>query len=149
MKQNDEFNNKDDRQLIETYTFNKGIPGFEHLKLFNLQQHDEVFSLFSALEESTVAFVTVNPFDFYRNYEFELSSECIEELQITDQDQVLVRCIVTLHDQIQNTTANLLAPLVFNKDQHLGKQIILTNNEYKTKHTFWSDKESQSKDGDF
>lgn len=45
MKQNDEFNNKDDRQLIETYTFNKGIPGFEHLKLFNLQQHDEVFSL--------------------------------------------------------------------------------------------------------
>lgn len=148
MKQNDDFNNKGVQQLFETYTFNKGIPGFEHLKSFNLQQHDEIFSLFSASEESTVAFVTVNPFDFYRDYEFELSSECIEELHITNQDQVVVRCIVTLHDQIQKTTANLLAPLVFNKYEYLGKQIVLTNNEYKTRHALWGDRESQSKDGD-
>lgn len=114
MSQQNKIENAEEHTVNETYVFPKGIPGFENLKTFNLQQHDEVFSLFSSVEESAVAFVTVNPFDFQIDYEFELSSENIEDLGVTDSSDVQVRCIVTLHEEIQRATVNLLAPIVFN-----------------------------------
>jgi len=148
MKENNNLDIAKEPLLKETYIFLKGIPGFEELKSFNLQQHDEVFSLFSSVEEPGVAFVTVNPFDFHPEYEFELSPENVEDLGVTDPDDVGVRCIVTLHDEIRNATANLLAPIVFNKQKRLGKQIVLQNTEYKTRHALWKEEDSLNKDGD-
>ncbi|WP_433922017.1 flagellar assembly protein FliW [Paenibacillus taichungensis] len=148
MKENNNLNITEEQILKETYTFHKGIPGFEELKSFNLQRHDEVFSLFSSVEEPAVAFVTVNPFDFHPDYEFELSPENVEDLGVTDPADVEVRCIVTLHDDIRNATANLLAPIVFNKQKKRGKQIVLQNTEYKTRHALWRKEDSLIKDGD-
>ncbi|WP_336782147.1 flagellar assembly protein FliW [Paenibacillus illinoisensis] len=135
-------------RIKEAYTFSKGIPGFEELKSFDLQKHDEVFSLLSSVEKPAVAFVTINPFDFDLEYEFELSPENVDDLGVTEPGDVEVRCIVTLHDKIQNATANLLAPIVFNKQKKMGKQIVLQNTEYKTKHALWRDGDSLGKDGD-
>ena len=148
MNQDNKVGTTEKQILKETYTFAKGIPGFEELKTFDLQQHDEVFSLFSSVKEPAVAFVTVNPFDFHPEYEFELSPENVEDLGVTDPDDVGVRCIVTLHDEIRNATANLLAPIVFNKQKKIGKQIVLQDTEYTTKHALWKDEDSLSKDGD-
>ncbi|MFS0872193.1 flagellar assembly protein FliW [Paenibacillus xylanilyticus] len=148
MDKHNDINTTEDQMVKETYTFHKGIPGFEELKSFELQQHDEVFSLFSSVEEPAVAFVIVNPFDFQPDYEFELSPENVEDLCVTDPDDVEVRCIITLHDKIQNATANLLAPIVFNKKKRFGKQIVLQNTEYKTKHALWRDGDSFGKEGD-
>ncbi|GGH64444.1 flagellar assembly protein FliW [Paenibacillus barcinonensis] len=149
MSQQNKIENAEEHTVKETYVFPKGIPGFENLKTFNLQQHDEVFSLFSSVEESAVAFVTVNPFDFQIDYEFELSSENIEDLGVTDSSDVQVRCIVTLHEEIQRATVNLLAPIVFNVYKKVGKQIVLQNTDYKTRHALWADKQSLNKVGDF
>ncbi|OPG94959.1 hypothetical protein B2I21_28990 [Chryseobacterium mucoviscidosis] len=149
MKENYNLEDITEEQMLkETYTFHKGIPGFEELKSFNLQRHDEVFSLFSSVEEPAVAFVTVNPFNFHPDYEFELSPENVEDLGVTDPGDVEVRCIVTLHDDIRNATANLLAPIVFNKQKKRGKQIVLQNTEYKTRHALWREEDSLIKDGD-
>ncbi|MBM6384371.1 MAG: flagellar assembly protein FliW [Paenibacillus sp.] len=148
MDRHNDINTTEEQMVKETYTFHKGILGFEKLKSFDLQQHDEVFSLFSSVEEPAVAFVTVNPFDFHPEYEFELSPENVEDLGVTYPDDVGVRCIVTLHDEIRNATANLLAPIVFNKQNKMGKQIVLQNTEYKTKHALWQDEASFNKDGD-
>ncbi|MGG4481032.1 flagellar assembly protein FliW [Paenibacillus illinoisensis] len=148
MDQYNDTNTTEEQMVKETYTFHKGILGFEELKSFDLQQHDEVFSLFSSVEEPAVAFVAVNPFDFHLDYEFELSPENIEDLGVTNPGDVEVRCIVTLHDKIQNATANLLAPIVFNKQKRFGKQIVLQNTEYKTKHALWREEDSSDKDGD-
>lgn len=148
MKENNNLNITEEQILKETYTFHKGIPGFEELKSFNLQRYDEVFSLFSSVEEPAVAFVTVNPFEFHPDYEFELSPENVEDLDVTDPGDVEVRCIVTLHDDIRNATANLLAPIVFNKQKKWGKQIILQNTEYKTRHALWREEDYLIRDGD-
>lgn len=148
MNQHNRADTTEKQMVKETYTFHKGIPGFEELKSFDLQQHDEVFSLFSSVEEPAAAFVTVNPFDFHPEYEFELSPENVEDLGVINPSDVAVRCIVTLHADIQNATANLLAPIVFNKQKKLGKQIVLQNTDYKTKHALWSGGNSEVKDGE-
>ncbi|MGV2884500.1 flagellar assembly protein FliW [Paenibacillus taichungensis] len=137
-----------EKEITDMFTFNKGLPGFEDLRSFTLQQHDEVFSLLSSVDNAAVTFVTVNPFDFHKAYEFELSPEHLEELYITEPKQVLVRCIATLHEDLQKATCNLLAPVVFNHQKKIGKQIVLHNTEYQTKHFLWENGESVNKDGD-
>ncbi|MEN1989195.1 flagellar assembly protein FliW [Paenibacillus hubeiensis] len=138
----------EENQTTDVYTFNKGLPGFEELRKFSLQQYDDIFSLLSAVDDPAVAFMIVNPFDFHEEYEFELSPEHLEELDITDPGQIIVRCIVTLHKDIQRATGNLLAPVVFNHQKKLGKQIVLHNTEYKIKHFLWKNGDPEKKDGD-
>ncbi|WP_062329750.1 flagellar assembly protein FliW [Paenibacillus pabuli] len=147
MSQHNRTETPQEQLVKETYIFPKGILGFEELKSFELQQHDEVFSLFGAVEEHSVAFVTVNPFDFDPEYEFELSPESVEDLGVTDASDIQVRCIVTLHEEIRHATANLLAPVVFNTHKKMGKQIVLQNTSYKTKHALWRNEGFLNKDG--
>ncbi|WP_339274934.1 flagellar assembly protein FliW [Paenibacillus sp. FSL W8-0426] len=127
--------------MKEIYTFSKGLPGFEELKAFEIQQHDEVFSLLTAVDNPAISFITINPFDFKVDYEFELSPENVDELSITDPGQVLVRSIITIHSEMSKSSANLLAPVVFNREKKLGKQIVLQNTDYRTKHYLWKREE--------
>ncbi|MEK4457868.1 flagellar assembly protein FliW [Paenibacillus sp. FSL R10-2748] len=121
------------------YVFPKGIPGFEQLREFQLQEHNELFSLFSAVEQPATIFITVNPFDFFKDYEFELSDDALEDIGITSQEQIAVRCICTWNSDQSKTTVNLLAPLIFNIEQRTGKQIVLQNTKYTIKHLLWNE----------
>ncbi|MDY7991554.1 MULTISPECIES: flagellar assembly protein FliW [Paenibacillus] len=119
------------------FAFPKGLPGFEHLREYKLQEHNELFSILSAVEEETVTFITVNPFDFVPDYEFELSSDALADIGIIDREQIAVRCIVTWHSNKEKITVNLLAPLIFNVEKSIGKQIVLQNTDYTTRSTLW------------
>jgi flagellar assembly factor FliW len=132
----------------DIFHFSKGLPGFEELHKFYLQEHNELFSLLSAVDKPAVSFITVNPFDFHADYEFELSEEIIEELGIRDESQVAVRCIVTWHSQRSHTTVNLLAPIILNTEEYTAKQIVLQNTPYTTKHPLWNAAGSDEKDGE-
>lgn len=126
----------------EQYIFMKGLPGFVELRKFKLQAYNEVFSLLKSVEEPLVAFITVNPFDFYPDYEFRLSEDILEEMDITDEAHVSVRCIVTWHSDPEKSSVNLLAPLIFNNQKFTGKQIVLQNSGYTTKQILWNESNS-------
>lgn len=130
------------------YTFPKGIPGFEHHQNFCLKPHNEMFNLFQSLSQSDVAFITINPFDLYPNYEFELSQEAMKDMDINYREDVFVQCIVTWHSNLDKITVNLLAPIILNTSNHTGKQIILQNTNYTTKHAAWVEKKLNMKGGD-
>lgn len=133
----------------EIYFFPKGLPGFEHLKEYKLVEHNDLFSLFSAIDHPAAIFITVNPFDFIPDYEFVLPDDAINEIGIENREEVTVRCIVTWHSDRLKTTVNLLAPLIFNKGNNKGKQIILQNTVYTTKHPLWEMPTKGDEGGDF
>lgn len=133
---------------IEYFTFAKGIPGFEDFHKFSLQEHNKYFSLLTAVDEPSIAFVTVNPFDFNQDYEFELTDSVLEEIGVTSHEQVSVRCIVTWHSDRTKITVNLLAPIILNTDKCTGKQVVLQNTEYTTRHTLWNEGQVTGKDGE-
>lgn len=116
-------------------TFNKGIPGFEELKGFIIKdlEGNAKFKILEA-EESEVSFVTTNPFDIYSEYEIDLSDEIIKELMIEKPEDVLVLSIITLGKTLESSTMNLKAPIVINIKNNLGRQYILQNESYETKH---------------
>lgn len=129
------------------YIFPKGIPGFESVREFRLEAFNELFSLLTSVEDPSKSFITVNPFDIFAEYEFELSDDQVEELDISNPSQVVVRCIVTWHSDYQKSTANLLAPLIFNPDKMVGKQIVLQGTNYTTKHPIWTDSNLDDREG--
>ncbi|GAB6991334.1 flagellar assembly protein FliW [Paenibacillus pini] len=135
----------------QIYHFNKGLPGFDEETEFALISLQEgTFSYMQSLKEPALAFLLTEPFDYYSDYEFELSPSDMEELEI--KEQVLVRCIITLKESIEESTINLLAPVILNPEKQLGKQVVLHNTSYQTRHPLWieelQEKEPSGKEGE-
>lgn len=143
----DAINENNETTLSGEYYFAKGIPAFEKLKKFYFQRHNEYFSLMVSIEDSEKSFIIVNPFDFVENYEFELSEEHLNELGITCQKEITVYSIVTWHSDPSKITLNLLAPLVINRENRKGKQIVLQNTAYTTRHRLWTNDELATNEG--
>jgi len=124
-----EYNEKD------VITFNKGIPGFEGLKkfiLFSIEEN-EMFYILHSIENEEIGIILTSPFTKFKNYEFNLNNEKLEVLKINSPEDVLVLSTVTLDSNIENITINLKAPLIINKNEKLGEQIILDNESYLVK----------------
>jgi flagellar assembly factor FliW len=117
-------------------TFPHGVPGFENHNRFVLIHPEESapFSFMQSLDESQLAFIVTNPFLFYGQYEFALSDKIIRELEIESEPDVAVWAVVSIAESAADSTINLLAPIVVNTRNRVGKQTILHQSEYKTKH---------------
>lgn len=115
--------------------FKKGIPGFDSLREFIIKdlEGNEKFKILES-RESEISFVTTNPFEIYSDYEVDLNDETIKELEIKRPEDVVILTIITLGRTLESSTMNLKAPLVINIKNNLGKQYIMQNSKYETKH---------------
>ncbi|WP_339813095.1 flagellar assembly protein FliW [Paenibacillus sp. FSL R7-0189] len=121
----------DEEQL---YHFPKGLPGFDEETNFALiAMAESPFWYLQSISNMELSFLLVDPFVFYPAYEFELPDDEAEELEISSD--VVIRCIITLKEHVEQSTINLLAPIVLNPVGHSGKQIVLHKAPYHTKHS--------------
>ena len=115
--------------------FEKGIPGFENYRYFNVNivaGNKKIQNIVSK-EESNIGFISISPFDIKKDYEIDLDDEFIKELDIKDEKDVLVICLITLGKSLKDSTANLKAPIIINIKNNRGKQLILQDDKYKIK----------------
>ena len=112
--------------------FEKGIPGFESYNYFNVSaiEGNERFYNIVSKEDSNIGFVSISPFEIKTDYEIDLDDEFIKELDIKDEKDVLVICLITLGKSLK---ANLKAPIIINIKNNRGKQLILQDDKYKIK----------------
>ena len=59
--------------------------------------------------------------------------EFVKELDIKEEKDVLVLCLITLGKTLKDSTANLKAPIIINIKNNRGKQLILQDDKYKIK----------------
>ena len=78
-----------------------------------------------SLDEPRLVFALLEPFLFYPDYGFELPDPDSEALGIVRPEDAIVRCVLTLHDGVDETTANMVAPLVMNQGTGRGRQVTL------------------------
>ncbi|MCM3731585.1 flagellar assembly protein FliW [Fictibacillus nanhaiensis] len=115
--------------------FAHGLPGFEDEKQFILLPMEGTpFSTLQSVFTKDLAFFTTNPFLFFKKYDFELPESVQEQLKIKEESDVLVQVILTIQEPLDKSTANLQAPVVINVNENLAKQVVLTDNRYKTRH---------------
>ena len=115
--------------------FEKGIPGFENYRYFNVNIVEGIKRFYHIVskEDSNVGFISISPFDIKKDYEIDLDDQFIKELDIKNEKDVLVLCLITLGKSLKDSTANLKAPIIINIKNNRGKQLILQDDKYKIK----------------
>lgn len=116
--------------------FVKGIPGFPNEETFTILSLEDngVFSILQSVATPELAFVIVNPFHYFPDYDFHIEEQVVEVLGISSPDVVQVYSILTVQEPFDKTTANLQAPLIINTNNRMGKQVVLNNEKYTTRH---------------
>lgn len=116
--------------------FPQGILGFEKKKHFVLTEKEEYYPFvwMISVEDPNVSFIMVNPLIFMPDYNPTISKRELNELQIDNPQSLLMYVIVTLNRDPSQTTANLSGPILINVSKQLGKQLVLLDDSYSTKH---------------
>jgi len=111
--------------------FEEGIPGFPDLQFYRLIQEeaDSPFFSLQSIEDEQVGFWVVNPFIFFKEYEFVLHDSVKSLLHIKEETPVAVVNIVTIRQGGQ-VTVNLKAPIVINQENRMARQVILNDENY-------------------
>lgn len=112
--------------------FPDGLPGFRDEKDFALfpLEPESPFSFMQSLDKEQLYFIMVNPFLFFQDYDFEIPQPVMEKLMIQDIKDVQVYNIVVVKDPFERSTVNLLAPVILNGKEQLGKQAVLNQTNY-------------------
>jgi len=87
-----------------------------------------------SLKSTHLAFVVTDPYLYQPDYKLKLSEEDKKRVELEEGDLYLTRAIVTIPENYSEMTANLIAPLVINKDKGVARQFVLTNMDYDTRH---------------
>jgi flagellar assembly factor FliW len=113
-----------------------GLIGFPELKRYVLLDHDKdsPFKWLQSLDDGAIAFVLINPLLFKPEYTVEVTEVEVSDLELSSEEDAVISVIITMPSNPQNMTANLKAPLIFNLKNRKGKQIILNNTAYTTRH---------------
>jgi len=119
------------------FSFPDGLLGFEEDREFviiNSEDPEIPFQWLQSLRNPDLAFVIINPFLVYPNYDIRISKAVRDKLKIEDEKDVAIYSIVVVPEDMEKMTANLLGPIILNIDKKLGKQVILDDDRYSTKH---------------
>ena len=114
----------------------EGMLGFEHCTRYALLEDrpDAAFKWMQAVDDPAVAFIVINPVDFFPDYEIELTDEQAESLDLRDASECVMFTTVTVDQDEGKATTNLLGPIVMNVRTLQARQIVLQNDRYCTRH---------------
>ncbi|MCL2138973.1 MAG: flagellar assembly protein FliW [Treponema sp.] len=122
----------DERQKI---VFPEGLFGFESFKDYMLLDAErQPFYWLQSMDAEQIAFVLVNPFLFRSDYEVNIHNDDLADIEIHSPEKALIFSIVTIPPDGSPMTANLQGPLIINRDNRLGKQAVLADTRWRTKH---------------
>jgi flagellar assembly factor FliW len=113
-----------------------GLLGFERNKKYLLRSNleDEPFHWFQVVDDPSLTFLVVSPFEVMPEYRPDISAEDVEFLQIQSPEDAFLLNIVTLRPH-GRSTINLKGPIIINRFSLIGKQVVLANAaEYSVQH---------------
>lgn len=126
-------------------SFPNGLLGLKDSQNFVTINMEDMphFKFLQDIENPNISFLTINPWEFFPNYDIELPDSSLENININPKGENLMEiyAIVTLNKEFKKSTANLLAPVVINLKEKKGKQFVLNNSPYTTKHPLFKEGE--------
>lgn len=117
--------------------FQEGLPAFEDEKEFVIilnEDEENPFHWLQSIKSPGLSFVILNPFEIFKDYDLLLPETAINKLKIEKQEDIIIYTMVVVPENMTKMTTNLLGPIVINTKEKLGKQVILEENKYNTKH---------------
>ena len=115
-------------------TFKDGLLGFPKHRRYALIQTapDPAFFWMQAVEDANLAFVVCDPLLFVPDYQVPIRKDDVAALGLRDLRDCQVLVIVNKVNG--ELTANLLGPLVIGAGSLQGRQLVLSDKRYGTRH---------------
>lgn len=122
-------------EVDESRIFNFVLPliGFDMLQKFVILEPnpDGLFKWLQSIEDPTLAFPIISVSSLNIDYTIDLQDSVVEALKIKNVESLLVMNITSIpQDDPKSTTINLLAPLIFNVDEQIAGQVVLSGSGY-------------------
>lgn len=123
--------------------FPDGVLGFEALKRYVLlapKGGDSNVRVLQALDDPAVSFIVVDPKTLLPDYAPRLQDPDREALGGLDEDQegeLEWLAILTVREQLEDMTVNLMAPIVIRKNPRLGRQVVQVDGQYSVRERVW------------
>jgi len=101
------------------------MPGFPAHRQFVLVRlnDDGLLYAFTSIEDPELRFLVAPPEPFFPDYAPEIDDEVFKALNTKDPDRLLVMVVITAG--VSETTANLLAPIIVDRDSRRAMQVVL------------------------
>lgn len=103
-----------------------GFPAHRDFVLIRLHEEGLLYAL-TSVRDAEVRFLVAPPEPFFPDYAPELENEVFSALNTKDPDRLLL--LVVISAGTEETTANLLAPIVVDRDSHRAIQVVLTGSD--------------------
>ena len=120
------------------FRFADGVPGFPGDKVFAYLPFGEAdkspFAYLQSANTPELTFLVADPFSFFNDYEILLPDEVAAQMGFSDDNPPQAYTIVTIPENMEEMTTNLLAPVLLNWRENTGWQVILEKVPYTTRH---------------
>jgi flagellar assembly factor FliW len=99
-----------------------GFPAHRQFVLVRLNE-DGLLYAFTSVDDPELRFLVAPPEPFFPDYAPEIEDEVFAALNTKDADRLLVMVVITAG--VNETTANLLAPIIVDRDSRRAMQVVL------------------------
>ncbi|GGN79291.1 flagellar assembly factor FliW [Actinoplanes lobatus] len=104
-----------------------GFPGHREFVLVRINDDGLLYAL-TSIEDPELRFLVAPPEPFFPDYAPEIDNAVFATLNCKDPDRLLLLTVITAGEN--DTTANLLAPIVLDRDSMRAMQVVLTGSNY-------------------
>ena len=104
-----------------------GLAGFPDSERYALVEVDGAapLCLLTSLDEPGVQFVVAPPAVFFPDYAPAIDDQSAEDLGLSQAEDALLLVVLTVGAQVEDSTANLLAPVVVNRATRRAAQVVV------------------------
>jgi len=104
-----------------------GFPAHREFVLVRLND-DGLLYAFTSIQDPELRFLVAPPEPFFPDYAPEIENEVFTTLNTKDPDRLLLMVVITAG--VNETTANLMAPIVVDRDTMRAQQVVLSGSGY-------------------
>jgi flagellar assembly factor FliW len=115
---------------LPTITMAVPMPGFPAHRDYVLVRlnDDGLLYAFTSIQDPELRFLVAPPEPFFPDYAPEIENDVFTSLNTKDPDRLLLMVVITAG--VNETTANLMAPIVVDRDTMRAQQVVLSGSGY-------------------
>ncbi|MCP4252671.1 MAG: flagellar assembly protein FliW [Candidatus Scalindua sp.] len=116
----------------EVIHFTKPILGFDDCRQYLLMENESIFPTFwlQSINDPNLAFPVVSPFSVDDNYSINLQNLDLDDMDLKSLDEALVLTLMVVPQSLSSIRTNLRAPIIYNPEKRIAKQLILYDEKY-------------------
>ena len=115
-----------DMPIIDMAVPMPGFPAHQQFVLVRLNDEGLLYA-FTSIQDPELRFLVAPPEPFFPDYAPEIENEVFAALNTKDPDRLLVMVVITAG--VNETTANLLAPIIVDRDSRRAMQVVLSDSK--------------------